>query len=678
MDQPAPALLAVRVMDGLFVGNAIAAQDDEFLFSNKVTHIVNCAGLEAANIFEENGIEYLTFPFRDVPTTVILDNQDRHIAKVTQFIDKTFEKGECVLVHSLHGISRSCTIIGAYLIYKYGWSLEHSLAFLNVAHGEMQIQVYFIRQLKALAKRKFKEKDIFTLDLNTQVPLREQQELLKNTYINSLPYDERNYPANQSRKRHNKRVIFSEDLILKQRTNNLIDPTTNQRRLLQGILKRVDGVKPQPNALQIQNNIDMNVQKQVVIPSVPVQPTLQQQPVIANAAMKQTLPPPIQEKVPVKRIVQSVPEEDSPQLNILTGPEANQQIITVEQLFQQNAVNNRVTSPTADVPVHTNQFVEDKKPKINPSQTSYTVGAPQTSYTVGAPQTSFAVGGGITSPTMMGNSLTSPFNGGLSTNTLSLSTDLGVRKRPTAFSTNTMRPVSAPTAVRVHNPPQKYRKPTPPKRTPPQNAPPPSNGSKQGDPSFIIYSRKSIQGTNGTPQQSPLPSPQQQQPLFYRVNRPPSPNILEGDDGRVLRSSSSVGLSSSMKGMKTTTMNTSLNSSLGGEKRRPASAPKNRTNSSSMFMSGPQSFNNPSDLGIRKSGSSTAISSLKSIYGDDFVQTNGSDIDDDSSSSEMYDDDNRRRKKKKTQKGRASPSESRLMRPTLSFLRKTVKKTGPQ
>lgn len=100
--------MAVRVMDGLFVGNAMAAQDDDFLFSNKVSHIVNCAGLEAANIFNDSGIEYLTFPWRDVATTQILDSQDRNISRITKFIEKAFERGECVLVHSLNGLCKCC------------------------------------------------------------------------------------------------------------------------------------------------------------------------------------------------------------------------------------------------------------------------------------------------------------------------------------------------------------------------------------------------------------------------------------------------------------------------------------------------------------------------------------------------------------------------------------------
>lgn len=81
---PAP-LIAVRVMDGVFVGNYVAAQDDEFLFSNKVSHIVNCSSTETHNIFAEHGIEYLTFPWRDSPSTVILDPNVRYICIIYIF-----------------------------------------------------------------------------------------------------------------------------------------------------------------------------------------------------------------------------------------------------------------------------------------------------------------------------------------------------------------------------------------------------------------------------------------------------------------------------------------------------------------------------------------------------------------------------------------------------------------
>lgn len=35
---------AIKVKDGLFIGDELAAQDLEFLVTNKVTNLINCAG----------------------------------------------------------------------------------------------------------------------------------------------------------------------------------------------------------------------------------------------------------------------------------------------------------------------------------------------------------------------------------------------------------------------------------------------------------------------------------------------------------------------------------------------------------------------------------------------------------------------------------------------------------
>jgi|TARA_B110000285_G_scaffold173457_1_gene194369 hypothetical protein len=35
---------AIKIKDGLFIGDELASQDIEFVVANKVTHIINCAG----------------------------------------------------------------------------------------------------------------------------------------------------------------------------------------------------------------------------------------------------------------------------------------------------------------------------------------------------------------------------------------------------------------------------------------------------------------------------------------------------------------------------------------------------------------------------------------------------------------------------------------------------------
>jgi len=35
---------AIKIKDGLFIGDELASTDLEFVVANKVTHIINCAG----------------------------------------------------------------------------------------------------------------------------------------------------------------------------------------------------------------------------------------------------------------------------------------------------------------------------------------------------------------------------------------------------------------------------------------------------------------------------------------------------------------------------------------------------------------------------------------------------------------------------------------------------------
>jgi hypothetical protein len=75
---------AIKIKDGLFIGDSFAAQvsltsfpieatkksnlsifafkqDQEFVVANKVTHIINCAGKQVPNYWEGRGVTYLTF-----------------------------------------------------------------------------------------------------------------------------------------------------------------------------------------------------------------------------------------------------------------------------------------------------------------------------------------------------------------------------------------------------------------------------------------------------------------------------------------------------------------------------------------------------------------------------------------------------------------------------------------
>eukprot|EP01059_Diplonema_ambulator_P005836 TRINITY_DN15616_c0_g1_i2.p1 TRINITY_DN15616_c0_g1~~TRINITY_DN15616_c0_g1_i2.p1 ORF type:complete len:510 (+),score=80.17 TRINITY_DN15616_c0_g1_i2:31-1530(+) len=183
-------LLAIRVKDGVFVGNSVAAGDEDFLTLNKVSHIINCAGNDVENIFEPT-THYLTFNWDDKSSTVLFDSPDV-VRDVKDFIDEALDVGECVLVNSVDGVNRSSALATAYLMAKYGWCLRSAHDFVLAAHPDTDIRNDFLNQLKRLdaAFAVNKENDILHPDISTEkFCLDNEQWCLRNTYLNSLSVD---------------------------------------------------------------------------------------------------------------------------------------------------------------------------------------------------------------------------------------------------------------------------------------------------------------------------------------------------------------------------------------------------------------------------------------------------------------------------------------------------------
>lgn len=67
---------AIKIKDGLFLGDQFAAQDLEFVVSNKVSRVINCASRQIQNHWESIGVVYLNFAWLDVETQVIFDGRD--------------------------------------------------------------------------------------------------------------------------------------------------------------------------------------------------------------------------------------------------------------------------------------------------------------------------------------------------------------------------------------------------------------------------------------------------------------------------------------------------------------------------------------------------------------------------------------------------------------------------
>ena len=174
-----PPTFATRVKDGIFIGTVHAALDPGFIFTNKITHIVNCAGANVMNRWEGMGIRYLTFNWADADVSDVLDSKDANITRICEFMDGALDAAEGVLIHSVRGGSRSATVLVGYLVKKYGWPVDVALDFIRRKRPEINPKPAFVRQLKSMRKRAVRKRN---QQKETVAPA-EDEIVLKNTCV---------------------------------------------------------------------------------------------------------------------------------------------------------------------------------------------------------------------------------------------------------------------------------------------------------------------------------------------------------------------------------------------------------------------------------------------------------------------------------------------------------------
>lgn len=177
---------AVKIKDALFLGDKDSSQDLDFLLTSKITHIINVASQEVKEEWASIGIIYLSFPFQDVHNENMFRSRGEVFVQCFEFVEKTLELGESVLVHSVKGESRSACIVLAYLMQKYSWALSKSLEFLNSRKPDCKINTSFLAQLVVFESQLSKAKQVQLAKTWDQTDDPEET-LLRNTYLNSRP-----------------------------------------------------------------------------------------------------------------------------------------------------------------------------------------------------------------------------------------------------------------------------------------------------------------------------------------------------------------------------------------------------------------------------------------------------------------------------------------------------------
>ncbi|UJR11780.1 hypothetical protein I4U23_015960 [Adineta vaga] len=134
-----------HVIDGVYIGSQDSACNIAGIDECKITHILNVAtGIR--NVFPEQ-YTYLNIELLDVPET----NIRKVFVQTNQFIQQAVADKGCVLIHCNAGISRSATIVLAYLLGIHRMKYEDAYRLLKTARSNIRPNDGFVQQLKEYA-----------------------------------------------------------------------------------------------------------------------------------------------------------------------------------------------------------------------------------------------------------------------------------------------------------------------------------------------------------------------------------------------------------------------------------------------------------------------------------------------------------------------------------------------
>ncbi|GAB6030315.1 hypothetical protein CHUAL_005985 [Chamberlinius hualienensis] len=133
---------STEIFDHLFLGSEWNASNLEELQRNGVGHILNVTR-EIDNFFP-GMFEYLNIRVYDEEGTELL----KHWDKTYRFITEAKEKGSKVLVHCKMGVSRSASVVIAYIMKSNNWKLHTAFDFVKEKRNCVQPNQSFMKQLE--------------------------------------------------------------------------------------------------------------------------------------------------------------------------------------------------------------------------------------------------------------------------------------------------------------------------------------------------------------------------------------------------------------------------------------------------------------------------------------------------------------------------------------------------
>lgn len=136
------------VAEELYISSYQVASDRDCLTRHKITHIVNTAADICNNCFPDQ-FKYLTYFLKDSNSEQI----SLLFYRTLEWIHAAVTEGGRVLVHCKEGVSRSATIVMAYLMWRFEMSFDSAHETIRKVRPICNPNTGFICQLLVLGKR---------------------------------------------------------------------------------------------------------------------------------------------------------------------------------------------------------------------------------------------------------------------------------------------------------------------------------------------------------------------------------------------------------------------------------------------------------------------------------------------------------------------------------------------
>ena len=142
-EQQMPSLIDT----GIYLGNIDHATTKSVVQEAGINVIINCT--ESLQSIEFDGVEFHRVSIKDS----ISEDAARFFDETSDLIDAYLADGKKILIHCAAGISRSPTILAAYLMRSRGMSCDEALEFIRRARPIVDPNLGFVIQLCAYEAR---------------------------------------------------------------------------------------------------------------------------------------------------------------------------------------------------------------------------------------------------------------------------------------------------------------------------------------------------------------------------------------------------------------------------------------------------------------------------------------------------------------------------------------------